>query len=750
MADGNTRRTHVTSSHWGAFEVDVEGDRIVATRPFSQDPHPSDIPAIVPAAVHHSSRVARPSIRRGWLDRRERMGRGTDDYVELPWDEALDIAAAEIDRIRKTHGNEAIFGGSYGWSSAGRFHHAQSQAHRFLNCAGGYVASFGSYSTGCASAIMPHVFGVVFQKLLYECQDGWHTIHEHTETLVMFGGINPKNSQVSMGGMTEHGTAGWMQRILDKGTRCVNIGPQRTDAVDGCEWLPLTPGSDTAMMLALAFVLESEGLADHAFLDRYTTGFDRFRPYLMGETDGQPKTPEWAAPLCGVEPETIRELARRMAATRTLITVSWSLQRGHHGEQPFWMSAVLASMLGQIGLPGGGVGYGYGAIGGIGKSLMGLTGMTFSQKQNPVKRFIPVARIADMLRNPGVPYDFNGRNEPYPDIRLVYWAGGNPFHHHQDLNALHEAWQKPETIIVNEPWWTPTAKRADIVFPATTPYEREDIGRAPTDDYLFYMPAMIPPVGEARDDYDILTGLAERMGIGADFTEGKTSAEWIRELYADYRERAASKGIEVPEFDGLVEQNWMQLPIRDPGPNRELFAPFREDPEGSPLGTPSGKIEIFSETIDGFGYDDCPGHPVWLPADEWLGNATVDYPLHMVSPQPGDKLHSQLEAALRDVEGARPVALAIHPDDAAARGIEGREIVRVFNARGACRARATLTRDIRPGVVALPTGAWFGDPGGNIDPDGNPNVLTRDVGTSRLGQGCSAHTALVEVAKLER
>ncbi|MGB8622099.1 MAG: molybdopterin-dependent oxidoreductase [Paracoccaceae bacterium] len=749
MANGSERQTMVTSSHWGAFEVDVEDNRIVATRPFSQDPHPSAIPDILPSAVHHRTRVSRPSIRRGWMETRDRSGRGTDEFVELPWDEALDIAATEIDRVLSAHGNEAIFGGSYGWGSAGRFHHAQSQVHRFLNTIGGYVASFGSYSTGCAQAIMPHVFGENFLKLLYEQQDSWQTIFDHTETLVMFGGINPKNSQVSMGGITEHETGGWFDRFAQKGMRRINIAPQLTDAPAGCEWLPLRPASDTALMLAMAHVIEGEDLTDRQFLSRCTVGFDRFRPYLMGEVDGQPKTPEWASPLCGVDAEVIRGLARRMATTRTLITVAWSLQRGEHGEQPYWMSAVLAAMLGQIGLPGGGVGYGYGAIGGVGKSLIGLRGMTFSQGQNPVRKVIPVARIADMLRSPGQTFDFNGKQEPYPDIRLIYWAGGNPFHHHQDLNGLHDAWQKPETIIVNEPWWTATAKRADIVFPATTPYEREDIGRTNLDDYLFHMPQLIPPVGEARDDYAIFSGLARHLGLEAQYTEGRSAAEWIRSLYDDYRTLAGDQGLDVPDFDALKNRNWVRLPIRTDGPNRALFAPFRENPERFPLKTPSGKIEIFSQTIDGFGYDDCPGHPVWLPPAEWLGNATTESPLHLVSPQPGDKLHSQLESALADVEGARPVAIVIHTDDASTRDIRSGDLVRVFNARGACRARASVSDEIRPGVVALPTGAWFGDPGGNIDPHGNPNVLTLDVGTSRLGQGCSAHTALVDVVSLE-
>lgn len=595
---------------------------------------------------------------------------------------------------------------------------------------------------------MPHVFGVNFLKFSYGNQDSWRTIAEHTETLVMFGGINPKNSSVSMGGVSEHETAVWFDRFAEKGMRRVNIGPQRTDAPEGCEWLPVRPATDTALMLALAHVLETEGLADRAFLDRYATGYERFLPYLLGESDGVAKTPEWAAPICGVDPEAVRALARRMASTRTLITVAWSLQRAEHGEQPYWMSAVLAAMLGQIGLPGGGVGYGYGAIGGIGKGLKRLEGMTLDQGVNRVEDFIPVARVADMLLHPGEPYDFNGMRRTYPDIRLVCWAGGNPFHHHQDLNRLHEAWKRPETIIVNEPWWTATAQRADIVFPATTPYEREDIGRSPIDDYLFAMPRLIPPVGEARDDYDIFAGLAERLGDGPAYTEGRDSEGWIRHLYEGFRENAAAEGIDVPDLDELRRVNWVRLPIREKGHRPGLLGRFREDPEGAPLGTPSGRIEIFSETIADFGYEDCPGHPVWLPPREWLGAARADAPLHLVSPQPGDKLHSQLECALADVEGARPVALAIHPRDAAARGIGHGEIVRVHNARGACRARANVTDTVGEGVVAMPTGAWYGAPAENIDPDGNPNVLTLDVGTSRLGQGSSAHTALVEVSPL--
>lgn len=749
----SNRKSRTTTSHWGAFNVTTENDRIVSVDHFEHDPDPSSIPVSIPAAVHHRTRVARPSIRESWLrhgpaHKASRHLRGEEKFIELPWDEALEIAANEISRVTHEHGNEAIYGGSYGWASAGRFHHALGQVHRFLNVAGGYVSSVASYSTAAAQAIIPHVLGMHFLKLMWGDINSWPTIAAHTETLVMFGGINPKNSQVSMGGVTHHETAGWFKIFATKGMRRINISPQRGDAPDGAEWIAVKPGSDTALMLALAYVLETEGLADQQFLASYCEGYRQFQPYLTGVADGVAKSPDWAAPLCGVEARLIYDLAVHMAKSRTLITVAWSLQRAEHGEQPYWMAATLAAMLGQIGLPGGGIGYGYGAIGGIGVSVKRLSGLTFPQLENPVKQSIPVARIADMLLKPGEQFDFNGHTLTYPDIKLVYWCGGNPFHHHQDLKRLNHAWQQPETIIVNEPWWTATASRADIVFPATTSYERHDIGRAEGDSYLFDMPALIPPVGDARDDYDIFTGLARHMGLESAFTEGRSSEQWLRHLYEDFRAQALEGNVAIPDYDELARKNWVDLPLRSAQHSRVPFADFRADPVAAPLQTPSGRIEIYSSTIAGFNYSDCRGHPSWLPPREWLGaEAAGDFPLHMVTPQPGDKLHSQLECAIADLPGQRPAPITLNPADASHRQISTGDIVRVFNGRGACMARAQVSDDIMPGVVSLSTGAWYDPDSNGIDQQGNPNALTSDSGTSKLGQGCSAHSCLVDVVK---
>ena len=468
-------------------------------------------------------------------------------------------------------------------------------------------------------------------------------------------------------------------------------------------------------------------------------------PTCSGSPMESPKTADWASSISGVDPDRIRALALEMAARRTLITVSWSVQRNDHGEQPYWMAAALAAMLGQIGLPGGGVGYGYGAVGLNGHPVGYHTLPRLPQGKNPVTDFIPVARIADLLLHGGEEFDYNGKRHTYPETHLVYWAGGNPFHHHQDLNRLARAWQVPDTMICHEPFWNSLARHCDIVLPATTPLERTDVGGSGNDDFIFWMEQVIEPVGEARNDYDIFSDLARRLGVDERFTEGRTAKEWLEHIYSRFR----SHHPDYPALDELREAGHFQIPEEWIPPLVSQIVEFRNDPAGSPLKTPSGRIELFSETIEGFGYDDCPPHPSWLEPAEWLGNAGR-YPLHMISNQPKTRLHSQWDHGETSLDGKVDgrEQIGISPADAAARGLHGGELVRVFNERGACLAAASIRPDLMPGVVQLPTGAWW-DPSESdgLCRAGNPNVLTRDVGTSRLAQGPTAQTCLVEVER---
>jgi biotin/methionine sulfoxide reductase len=663
----------LTSSHWGAYEVvrDADGGGATGLAGFRGDPAPSPIGLAMWDAYRSPLRIRRPAVRAGWLERppgdpRRGEGRGREPFVEVSWPQALDLVGAELRRVIDAYGNEAVFGGSYGWSSAGRFHHAQSQVHRFLNAIGGYVRHTDSYSLGAGRVLLPHVLAPM--EYLLANQHDWATLAAHTRLFVSFGGAPAKNAQVGAGGASEHGLPGGLAALAAAGCRFVNFSPVRADLdvpADALEWIPIRPGTDTAVMLALACETVRAGRHDRAFLAGWCVGFERWEAYLLGRDDGIVKDADWAAPIAGVPAARLRTLAAELVATRSLVNVAWALQRADHGEQPFWAAIGLACVIGQVGLPGGGVALSYGPANTMGSPHRQLPGPTLPQGRNAVEAFIPVARIADMLLSPGAGFDYNGQRRRYPHIRLVYWAGGNPFHHHQDLHRLARAWRRPEAVVVHEQFWNAHAKMADVVLPATSTLERDDIGASTRDPLWIAMRACATPPGEARDDYEIFAALAERLGRGPAFTEGRSAGQWL----------------------------------------------------GSPL--------------------------------------AARLPLHLLSDQPFTKLHSQLDhsaySLANKVAGREPIA--IHPDDAAARGIADGDTVRVFNDRGACLAGARLDAGLLRGVVRLSTGAWWdplspGDPAA-LELHGNPNTLTRDAGASSLSQGCAAQTCLVEIARFD-
>jgi len=738
-------------AHWGAFTALVEDGRVVGCEPFARDPAPSDMLDAIPEMVHSPLRIARPAIREGWREGKARTG--ADRFREVSWEEALATVASELARVRETFGDAAILGGSYGWSSAGRVHHARSLLRRFLFLGGGCVDQVANYSFGAAQYVLPRVIGT-FQPVVGQVTD-WSSIVKHARLILAFGGLATKNGQVTSGGAGAHTMQMWLRRAKEAGIEFVSITPLRSDSPDflGAQWVPIRPNTDTALMLAMMHALLTEARYDAEFVARYCVGFEPFRRYLLGLDDAIAKDAQWAAAITGVGADTIRELARRAAATRGMITCAWSLQRAHHGEQPYWAAIVLAAMLGGIGLPGGGFGFGHGSTNGIGVPRVDVAGPEVPLPLNPARAMIPVARIADMLLNPSASYAFNGRRYTFPDIRLVYWAGGNPFHHHQDLNRLQRAWQKPQTVIVHESWWTPTARHADIVLPATTTLERNDVGGSTRDTFILAMHRAIDPIGDAKNDFDIFRALARHLGYESAFTEDRDEMAWCQWVYDQVRASATAKGIAFPGFQQFWAEGFVELPPCER--DYVLFEDFRRDPERHPLKTPSGRIEIVSEAVAGFDYADCPPHPAWIPPAEWLGSAAAQrWPIHLVTHQPASRLHAQMDpgpvSRRQKVAGREPVR--INPQDAARRGIRNGDIVRLFNPRGACLAGAVVDADVMPGVVVMATGAWFdpADAAGEPERHGNPNVLTLDIGTSPLAQATSALTALVEIERWDQ
>lgn len=447
----------------------------------------------------------------------------------------------------------------------------------------------------------------------------------------------------------------------------------------------------------------------------------------------------------------------------------WCVQRMHHGEQYPWMLVVLASMVGQIGLPGGGVGFGWhynggGTVTSTGPVLSGLGSITnppqakYKADFRGASEHIPTSRIVDCLLAPGNKIAFNGETLTYPDIKMAIYSAANPFHAQQDRNRMIDAWKKLETVVVLDHQWTASCRFADIVLPVTTRFERNDIEQFGTHSNkgLMALHQIVKPQYEARHDFDIFAGLCKRFDKEAVYRENRNEMQWIQALYDEGVKMGASLGVTLPDFTTFWQgDGYIEYP---PGQPWVRHGEFREQPDLNPLGTPSGLIEIYSKTIAGFAYEDCPGHPVWMEPFERTHSGKKDkYPLHLQSCHPDKRLHSQLcsSEAFRNtyaVAGREP--LYISEQDATTRGLKAGDIARVFNARGQVLAGVVISPDFTPGVVRIHEGAWYspqeGGKAGTLCTYGDPNVLSADISTSQLAQGPSAHTVLVEVERYQQ
>ncbi|EMX9262345.1 biotin sulfoxide reductase [Escherichia coli] len=732
MANSSSRYSVLTAAHWGPMLVETDGETVLSSRGALTTGMENSLQSAVRDQVHSNTRVRFPMVRKGFLASPEKPQgiRGQDEFVRVSWDEALDLIHQQHKRIREAYGPASIFAGSYGWRSNGVLHKASTLLQRYMALAGGYTGHLGDYSTGAAQAIMPYVVG---GSEVYQQQTSWPLVLEHSDVVVLWS-ANPLNTlKIAWNASDEQGLS-YFSALRDSGKKLICIDPMRSETVeffgDKMEWVAPHMGTDVALMLGIAYTLVENGWHDEAFLARCTTGYAVFASYLLGESDGIAKTAEWAAGICGVNAEKIRELAALFHQNTTMLMAGWGMQRQQFGEQKHWMIVTLAAMLGQIGTPGGGFGLSYHFANGgnptrrsaVLSSMQGsLPGGTDAVDK------IPVARIVEALENPGGAYQHNGMNRHFPDIRFIWWAGGANFTHHQDTNRLIRAWQKPELVVISECFWTAAAKHADIVLPATTSFE--------------------------RNDFDVFAELSERWEKGgyARFTEGQSELQWLETFYNVARQRGASQQVELPPFAEFWKANQLIEMPENPDSERFIrFADFRRDPQAHPLKTASGKIEIFSQRIADYAYPDCPGHPMWLEPDEWQGNAEPEQ-LQVLSAHPAHRLHSQLNySSLRELYAvANREPVTIHPDDAQARGIQDGDIVRLWNARGQILAGAVISEGIKPGVICIHEGAWpdLDLTADGICKNGAVNVLTKDLPSSRLGNGCAGNTALAWLEK---
>ncbi|HGF3783636.1 TPA: trimethylamine-N-oxide reductase TorA [Vibrio parahaemolyticus] len=761
----------VTGSHWGAFRAHIYAGKVQEIKPLELDKNPTEMLNGIKGVIYSPSRVRYPMVRLDWLKKHKYSAdtRGNNRFIRVTWDEALDLFYRELERVQKEYGPWALHAGQTGWNQTGSFNNCTAHMQRAVGMHGNFITKVGDYSTGAGQTIMPYVLG---STEVYAQGTSWSEILENSDNIILWANDPVKNLQVGWNCET-HESFKYLAELKEKVAKgeinVLSVDPvkNKTQRYLENDHLYINPMTDVAFMLAVAHVLYNENLYDKKFIDTYCLGFEEFIQYVQGKTkDKVEKTPEWAAAICGVKADKIREFARMLVSGRTQILMGWCIQRQEHGEQPYWAAAVVAAMVGQIGLPGGGISYGhhYSSIGVPSTGFAGPGGFPRNLDQgmkpkwdnndfNGYSRTIPVARWIDCLLEPGKEINYNGGKVKLPDFKMMVISGCNPWHHHQDRNRMKKAFRKLQTVVTIEFAWTATCRFSDIVLPACTQWERNDIDvyGSYSNKGLIAMHRLVDPLFQSKPDFQIMSELTQRFGRREEYTRGMSEMEWIESLYNDCKKANEGK-FEMPEFNEFWEKSVLDFGEGKPWVRH---ADFRKDPELNPLGTPSGFIEITSRKIGRYGYEHCQEHPMWFEKSERShgGPGSDKYPFWLQSCHPDKRLHSQMceseeFRATYAVQGREPVY--INPIDAKAKGIKDGDLVRVFNGRGQLLAGAVLTDSYPRGVIRIEEGAWYGplnEKEGAICTYGDPNTLTQDIGSSELAQATSANTCIVDFEK---
>ena len=705
---------------------------------------------------YHPDRLTQPMKRFG--------KRGSGEFHAVSWEEALDTVASQMARIKCEYGSSALFV-PYGTGSYNQLN-GSHVARRLINLYGGCLGIYNSYSWAATNLATPTVYGTLVTG--NQRQDWLNSKY------ILMWGWNP--AEMRDGTNSDY----FIRLAREAGARVVCIDPRHSLSAASLadEWIPIRPGTDTAMMSAMAYVMLTESLYDAEFVRSHCVGFDgtqmpvegaeSYSDYILGRRDGTPKTPRWAEPITAVPAETITRIARKYATIKPAVLYQgYGMQRRAYGEQVVRAGCVLAAITGNVGIPGGWAsGLGLQAPDGGGLWTVFPTG------ENPVKASIPVflwteacIRGKSMTQADGV----RGADRLDNDIKLIYAVATNCLiNQHADVNRTAEILRdesKVEFIAVQDNFITPTARFADIVLPACTQFETwglEDGWKY--GDEVILQPKLVEPLGESKSDYQICRELAERLGIGDAFTEGRDEKGWVEYCLDEFRRLRFP---ELPTLEEFLERHlgaWTR-PVTKP---TIAFEDFRRDPRKYPLNTPSGKVEIFSKQLYELNNpEEIPPIPKYI--QEWESPFVIEpprhedtenlelrdygspclaneYPLQAIGHHTLHRVHSTHDN--NDwLEEAFPQRVFINPIDASARNINDGDEVKVYNARGALILPCRVTPRIMPGVVDIPQGAWYEPDENGIDRGGCVNILTSHRWTP-FAYGTTQHTIMVQLEKV--
>jgi len=667
--------------------------------------------------VYHPERLQYPVLRTG--------DRGEGKFKRISWDEACGIVAEKLKYISGKYGAAStVF--VQGAGDQNQIHNCR-HFHKLLCRNGGYTSLWGVWSFEGAMSAAQVTYGDMFPS---NARDDLLN-----SKLIILWGTNPANTYCGTN------TPWYLAQAKEKGTRIIVVDPRYTDtaAVFSDEWIPVKPGTDAAVLIAMAYVLIKEKLYDDSFIKKYTTGFDKFSEYVLGIEDGIEKTPQWAERISGVPTEKIVKLAREYADSRpAALLAGIAPGRSAYGEQFHRAAITLSAMTGNVGIHGGDASasswtsiawYPYKMRFMMGRPEDGVNpleeGLIDGFTQDFVSTRIHYARLADCI--------LRGKSGGYPvDPRLLFIVNHNYLQQTPNINKIVKALKRVEFIAIIEQFMTATAKYADVILPSTTFMERNDIDYGTGIPFYGCVNKVIEPWGEAKNHLDIARELAKHMGMdkfGSEPDDVLVKAETVDTEITDY-EKFRSKGL-------------YKIPVKEP---HVVFKEQIEKPDMHPFNTPSGKIEIFSENYAANNDNFTP--PIAKYIETWEGPFDPlhkKYPLQMISTHFKRRTHGQFDNLpwLRELADQ---AVLINTEDAVRRNIRNGDMVKVYNDRGAISIIARVTERIMPGVVDIPQGAWYNPDENGVDSGGNPNVLIDDR-PSPVG-AYPYNTCLVEIVKL--
>ncbi|MGF1832921.1 DmsA/YnfE/YnfF family dimethyl sulfoxide reductase [Photobacterium sanguinicancri] len=692
----------------------------------------------------------------------KRVGkRGEGKFKRISWDEAYNEITNSINSIKKEYGNEAFYlnygTGTLGGTVTKSWPPGATLIARLMNLTGGYLNHYGDYSTAQIAKGLSYTYG------------GWANGNSFSDTenskLIVQFGNNPAETRMSGGGLIHH----LIESKEKSNARMIMIDPRYNDTAAGREdqWIPIKPGTDAAFISAMAHVMIKEGLVDQPFLDKYCIGYDEktlpasapansdYKSYILGlSEDGVEKTPEWAAPITGIPADIIIKTAREIGSTKPCaIYQGWGLQRTQNGEIASRAIAMLALLTGNLGIHGGGSG--------ARESDYNIPFVRFPTLKNPIETSISMFLWTDaIVRGPEMTATRDGvRGKDKLDVPIKFiwnYAGNCLINQHSDINRTHDILQDEtacEMIVVIDNHMTSSAKYADIVLPDLTTSEQADFcmdGKAANMPYFIFADKAIEPQFESRGIYQICADLAERLGVGEAFTEGRDQEGWLRHLYAETLKLDPT----LPDFETVRKQGIVKR--SDPNGHYVAYQAFRADPVNNPLNTPSGKVEIYSEALAEIAAEwELPEGdvihplPIYVSTSEgWDSPKRSEFPLQLTGFHYKARCHSTY-GNVDILKQAAQQEMWINPMDADRRGIKNGDRIRIFNDRGEVRINAKVTPRMMPGVVALGEGAWYAPDGKKVDHNGSINVLTSQK-PSPLAKGNPQHTNLVEVQLVKK